>query len=678
MRAALKRIGPIALVCLAPLLAACGGGHLSVERTGGEGEHTLHLEFPPGQAVEHRLPFTVSGGIPPYESRIDGCPDWVTLLPDQAILAGTAPVPANDRTFFCTYRVTESAPGFRPPRSVTHGLRLDVGPLDRGSWRFRTRTRSGSEHPLERQAGVRQGFAILPQAVGGTGPETYELRDIQDPAEQPAPYLEFDPKTRVLSYRHTGVDPVLDTPTTYLYRVFAGDPASGEDIVHDALCVDITFLDKRPSDVPDDLLDGVNVRVRDDARWNAATSEYSCPDAPPPPAPSSAAPASNPVHAALAPIHARRAADVAHAAVRDRVRGWSPGSSRLLSAFAPKLEIGSLSGWSEGFDYSGSSEAASVGAALGASSWQAGVVASFSGTDLDYRAAAGLAERGYRSGEHRTEIFSLHPFAAWHLPSGGHFWASFGAGTGELRHRDDLGFPSWSRSDVRLRVHGAGASLPLADLLSGELQAEAGIESFAFEIEGGGRISPSLPTLRGRDWRAGVAWSAPVPGAPSVSMAYRRLTGDGPEGGQLEATGSTSVEGVFDPRLTLIGSVEGSFGLGGNEHDSWSLAGGVRFAPGEPHRGLGLEFDTRLVSLDDGSSADMGIQGEAGYALWGGPFLGALRPYVGLTRRSVDGSLRRSLGVDLRDTPNARARVEVHDHSRARAHALEFTLDRRF
>ena len=678
MRASLNCIGPIALVCLAPLLAACGGGHLSVERTGGEGEHTLHLDFPPGQAVEHRLPFRVSGGLPPYESSIEGCPDWVTLLRDQAVLAGTAPVPENDRTFFCTYVVTESPPGFRPPRSVTYGLRLDVGPLDRGAWRFRTRTLSGSEHPLHREAGVRQDFVILPQAVGGTGMETYELLDIRDPMEHSDPHLEFDPKSRVLSYRHPGVDPILDTPTTYRYQVSAGDQSSGEDIVHDALCVDVTFLDKRPSDAPDDLLDGVNVRVRDDARWNAAASEYSCPDTPPPSPPSSAAPVSNPVHSALAPVHARRAADAAHDAVRDRVRGWSPGSSRLLSAFAPKLGIGSLSGRSDGFDYSGSSESANAGAAFGVDSWQAGVVASFTGTDLDYRAAAELSERGYRTGEHRTEIFSLHPFAAWHLPSGGHLWASFGAGTGELRHRDDLGFPSWSRSDVRLRVHGAGASIPVADLLSGELQAEAGIESFAFEIEGGGRISPALPTLRGRDWRAGLAWSAPVPGAPAVSMAYRRLTGDGPGGGQLETRGSTSLEGVFDPRLALVGSVEGSFGLGDNEHDSWGLAGGVRFAPGELRRGLGLEFDTRLVSLDDGRSADVGIQGEAGYGLWGGPFLGALRPYVGLTRHSVDGSLRRSLGVDLRDTPDARAKIELHDHSRDRFSALEFSLDHRF
>ena len=73
-----------------------------------------------------------------------------------------------------------------------------------------------------------------------------------------------------------------------------------------------------------------------------------------------------------------------------------------------------------------------------------------------------------------------------------------------------------------------------------------------------------------------------------------------------------------------------------------------------------------------------GYDGEAGYGLWGGPFLGAVRPYVGLTRYPADGSLRRSLGVDLRETPNARVKLELRDHSRDRLRALEFTLDHRF
>ena len=207
----------------------------------------------------------------------------------------------------------------------------------------------------------------------------------------------------------------------------------------------------------------------------------------------------------------------------------------MLSAIAPEVGIGSLSGQSEGFDYTGSSESLSAGAEIGSGSWQAGLVASVTRTDLHYRAEAELAERGYRAGEHNTEMFSVYPFGAWHMPSGGHLWASLGAGMGQLSHRDDMGFPSWSRSDVRLLAHAVGAALPIADILSGELAAEAGIDSFAFELEGGDRISSTLPTMRGRDYRAGLAWSAPIAGAPSLSVAYKHLTGDGPEGGQLEA-----------------------------------------------------------------------------------------------------------------------------------------------
>ena len=316
---------------------------------------------------------------------------------------------------------------------------------------------------------------------------------------------------------------------------------------------------------------------------------------------------------------------------------------------------------------------------MGSGSWQAGLVASVTRTDLHYRAPAGLTERGYLAGEHDTEILSLPPLRrVAHAPSGGHLWASLGAGMGRLRHRDDVGFPSWSRSDVRLRAHAVGAALPIADVLSGELEAEAGIESFAFEIEGGDRISSTLPTMRGRDYRAGLAWSAPISGAPSLSVAYKHLTGDGPEGGQLEANGSVSVEGIFDPRLTVTGNAEGSFGLGDQEHDSWGLGGGVRFAPGEGGRGFGLSLDTRLVSPDDGGSSDVGIRGEAGYGLWRGPYFGTVRPYVGLIRYSGDGSLRRALGVDLHDTRTSRVNVEIHDQPRDQSRVLKFTLDHRF
>ena len=668
----MKFVATLVWVCLALSLAACGGSHLSVDLP--SGEDTLNLDFPPGRAVEHRLPFRISGGIPPYESSIEGCPDWVTLFPDQRVLAGTAPVAENDKTFFCTYSVTESDPGFRPARTVTYGLQLTVSPLDRGAWRFRTRTVEPGGPCTLPLPGQSTPVAILPHAQGeDLSQAAYRLIDLPNDG-----ILSFDPRTRRLTHTHGSAVPILGTPTTYRYLV----GASGVDAANadDALCLDVQYrpgTDICPGDSPERFIH-ITLRVRDDAYWDERAGEYQCPDTHPSAPSSGAQGVSNPVHTALAPVHARRAADVAHAAVRDRVRGWSPGAPRVLSAITPAVGLGALSGRSEGFEYSGSSKSLSTGAELGAGSWQAGLIASVTRTDLRYRAPAGLAGRGYRAGSHDTEIFSLHPFAAWHMVSGGHLWASLGAGMGQLSHRDEPGFPSWSRSDVLLRAHAVGAALPIADVLSGKLHAEAGMESFAFEIEGGDRISSTLPTMRGRDYRSGLTWSAPIAGTPSLAVAYKHLTGDGPEGGQLEAKGSVSVEGIFDPRLTVIGRAEGSFGLGDYEHDSWGLGGGVRFAPGEEDRGFGLSLDTRRASLEDGGSSDVGIQGEAGYGLWSGPYFGTIRPYVGLIRYSSDGSLRRALGVDLRDTPDSRVNVEIHDRPRDRVRALRFTLRHRF
>ena len=140
---------------------------------GGGGEHETHtLNFPPGQPIEYRLPFRVSGGIPPYESRLlrdegedPNCPGWVTLFPDQRILAGTAPATAAGGTFFCVYEVKEKYdPGFRPARTVTHGLRLTVG--------------AGLELPQPGNVYLsvgRRDSRELPRAAGGMEPYSYAL-----------------------------------------------------------------------------------------------------------------------------------------------------------------------------------------------------------------------------------------------------------------------------------------------------------------------------------------------------------------------------------------------------------------------------------------------------------------------------------------------------------------------
>ena len=616
-----------------------------------------------------------TGGIEPHTYELLDCalPAGLEFHSSTRILSGTPG--AEYRGPNCTYRVTDSS---SPPESLSLSFVLVVEPLEDDTWRFRTRTVAPGG-PCAQPGGGSVDVATMPAAHAGEGTASYALPGAPNPPDSGS-LLSFDPSNRVLAYRNPDPPPVLGTPNTYRYLVGTADSVDAEN-ADDALCLDVQYVRRSSSCEETPPLTHIQIvlEMRDDAFWDENAGEYRCPDttAPAPRSPGAQG-VSNPVHTALAPVHARRAVDVAHEAIRDRVRGWSPAAPGLLTAFAPAVGLASLSGSSGGFSYSGSSESLSAGAELGAGSWQAGLLASVTSTDLHYRAAEVLAEHGYRAGEHDTEIVSLHPFAAWHIPSGGHFWASLGAGTGHLRHRDDLGFPSWSRSDIHLRAYAAGGSVPVADVLSGELQAEAGIESFAFEIAGGGRISSSLPTMRGRDYRAGLAWSAPIAGAPSLSVAYKHLTGHGPEGGQLEAKGSVSVEGLFDPRLTVIGSAEGSFGLGDNEHETWGLGGGIRFAAGPRDRGFGLDLDTRLVSLDDGGSSDFGIRGEAGYGLWGGSFYGTVRPYVGLIRHSGDGSLRRALGVSLRDTPDSRVKVEVYDEPRHRFRALWLTLRRLF
>ena len=622
-----------------------------------------------------------TGGVAPYTYEVLGCelPRGLRFSSDARTLSGT-PLETY-RGSDCTYRVTDSAPS---PASFSRDFELIVDPLDRGEWRFRTRTVAPGGPCVLPVTGDSTRVAILPHAQGGeVGQGAYALIDFPDDH-----FLSFDPGTRRLTYTQPSAVPILGTPNTYRYLV--GTARVNAMSADDALCLDVQFnpgggfCPDPPGDLEPDHFIHIQLQVRDDAFWDENAGEHRCPDTTAPaPRRASAAPTdvqsvSNPVHTALAPVHARRAVDVAHIVVRDRVRSWSPDDPRALTAIIPSIGLASLSGESEGFNYTGSSESLSAGAELGAGTWQTGLVASFARTDLHYRAEADLSERGYLAGEHNTEILSLHPFAAWHASSGGHLWASLGAGIGELRHRDDLGFPSLSHSDVRLLAYDTGASIPITDVLSGELQAEAGIESFALEIEGGGNISSSLPTMRGLDYRAGLTWNAPLPGEPSISMAYKHLTGDGPEGSALEARGSLSIAELFDPRVSLTGSAEASVGLGNYDQNLWGLGVDLRFARDGLRRGLELELDARLVSLDDGRPTDFGIRGEAGYGLWGGPLFGTMRPYLGLVRYQDDNSLRRTLGLDLRDTPNSRINVEVYDHSGDRLRSLNFMFRHRF
>ena len=661
---------------------------VEVEVTGGAAplELTQVFEMAPGNELTLKIgrrsqtTFQMaSGGVAPYTYELDcPLPAGLEFHPSTRVLSGTPN--AEYRGPNCAYQVTDSS---SPPASVSLSFVFFVEPLEADDWRFRTRTVAPGQGLCALPGSMPGGageieLATLPAAHGGAGGAGYALPGAPHPSGTGS-ILSFDPSTRVLTYSNPMAPPVLGTPNTYRYLVGTGGSVNATN-ADDALCLDFRVDAGATDDICPRVTDIlISLEVRDDAFWDGNANEYRCPDtAAPPPRPGDQGSLSNPVHEALGPVHARRAAAVAHAAIRARVRGWSAGAEQAILAITPEIGLSSLSGQSGGFDYSGTSESASFGAETGAGAWQAGLIASVTNTELHYRAEAVLAEQGYRAGEHDTEILSLHPFAAWHAPSGGHFWASVGAGAGSLSHRDDLGFRSWSHSDVHLFAYAVGASVPLADVLSGEIAADAGIESFALDIEGGGRISSSLSTLQGRDWRAGLTWSAPLSAAPSVSMAYRHLTGDGPEGGRLETRGSVAIVDIFDPRLSLTGSAEASLGVGSYEQNSWGLGGGVRFAPNGRSRGFGLDLDTRLVSPAGDGSADLRLRGEAGYGLPSGPLLGTVRPYVKMIRYSSDQSIQRILGLELRETPKSHLMVEAQSHSRDRSNAIVFSVRHRF
>ena len=231
---------------------------VEVEVTGGRGGATQPLTLPAEVVPENPLslhmeqrheivfaPALVNSGVEPYTYDLQcDLPRGLGFSPDTRILSGT-PLEIY-RGPNCTYRVTDSA---TPPATFARSVALIVDPLDRGTWRFRTRSVPQSDHPLDRTDNESRSFVTLPHAIGGKldANLTYDLRDHQLP-------LEFDATTRVLSYRQGSTDPLFDTPTTFRYLVGTDDNLDPQN-ADDALCVDISYRDPPPrADSPSDGL----------------------------------------------------------------------------------------------------------------------------------------------------------------------------------------------------------------------------------------------------------------------------------------------------------------------------------------------------------------------------------------------------------------------------------------
>ena len=463
-----------------------------------------------------------------------------------------------------------------------------------------------------------------------------------------------NPATRVFPFlcwmrSGPGLAPTL---TTYTYGVRRGGT---EGIPGVAVCLDVRLTRGEQYDEgpPEILSDTITISYRNEA-VRTMTGEFVCNPAPTgddrpengnqPGPQTDGSPASNPVHEALGPVHARRAARFVHGVVAERVRsGEDAGAGATPFTGA---EVAALSGAADGFTYSGESESLHAGLdVLTPGEWRLGVVGAFTRTELDYAAPLRLRPR-YVRGEHETELSSVHPFAARDFGRSV-LWASLGYGTGTLRFRDlDPGSPYHrvKRTGLGFSTFAAGGAYALRELLGGELSAEAGYEQARLEIEGAAADAAgsgiAAMTLDTRDLTAGLAWDRQGEALRTHqrwSFGYRRAFGDGEHAHELEAGASLRLDDLA-PGLDVRGSLGGSWALGGKGTRSWRLGGALAYAPGEPDRGVSLGFEPWYTG-DDRYGAAL----EAGYGLHSASLGETLFPYYRLSHRPS--SAEHALGV---------------------------------
>ncbi len=184
-------------------------------------------------------------------------------------------------------------------------------------------------------------------------------------------------------------------------------------------------------------------------------------------------------------------ADRLHAAGRSG-RGMEPFSFSLDSAGAdgPAWSVwgrgeaqrfGSAPGsnW-----HDGALESAHVGAEWRTGDWLAGVSASRSAAEADYRFERSVEAcgGGSGSGEIEADVSGVHPYLGRRVGAGW-VWATLGRGGGEFRMRRCEG-GEWSASDLSMRLAAAGGRHPFARRESTELSVveEVGV----VELEAGG------------------------------------------------------------------------------------------------------------------------------------------------------------------------------------------------
>ena len=486
----------------------------------------------------------------------------------------------------------------------------------------------------------------------------------------------------------------LPTPVVYTYGVRRDtgetddDDKSNDGFFAAAICFElgrrIVIREVPPNDATHVYEDHyLTVTFRDEA-VRSSTGEYLChpnPRGDDDPATGSTA-QSNPVHDALGMVHARRAVRLAHELIGERVRGPSPDGAG--AALFSDVDLGRMWGRSGGFSWSGTGESLLGGAQVvhRGGALQLGLVAGFHRTALDYRAEAVRLEGRYSEGEHVTELYAMHPFAAWRFATDSVVWGSVGAGAGSLWFEDEAPpFDERWRSNLDLGSAALGFSHPLPSSPLGTFSFSGLAEHIALRIEGDDTEHGIRPrSLRGSDFGLGLDWRRrPVDAepslVPSLSLGVRHQTGDGAAGSLIDVAGSIAYRPSANPLSFDVGAST-LLGIAGNDSGSWDVRASARFDPDPGARGLKLSLRSVLGAASNDPRATYGLDGELAYGLFGGAFGSTVRPYIAISSFAGASGARRAAGLHLRDEPDYRLSLETFGHTGTDSDGMKLRLHR--
>ena len=673
-----------------------------------ENRHIVDRDLPVGSAIEAillpkavnpkgRIEYGLRPRLPPglmFDKQsdppeINGTPTAISILTRYCIHA------MDTYTEGGTTTTTNAAPRCFHLRTVGHEVpRFTVNLQSRREVQLYSELISTNERPPPDELD-----ALLPE-VGDTIPMTLGPVWIQVPVAflppswdgeatysivpELAPFL-FDSGTRRLT---SPAHHPLPTPVVYTYGVRREED---ESLFAAAICFELSHrIDIRTEPITADTERvwrdvWFTLTFRDEA-VRTSTGEYLChpnPRGDDDPTASSTT-QSNPVHDALGMVHARRAVRLAHERIGERVGDSSPGGESV--AFHSDVDLARLWGRSGGFSWSGTGESLLAGADVvqPGGALQLGLVAGFHRTALDYRAEARHLEGRYSEGEHVTELYSMHPFAAWRFATDSVVWGSVGAGAGSLRIEDDAPpFDERRRSGLDLRSAALGFRHPLPSSALGTFSFSGLAEHIALRIEGDEAEHGIRPrSLRGSDLGLGLDWRRRPADAepslvPSLSLGLRHQSGDGAAGSLIDLGGSIAYRPGSKP-LSFDVAASTLLGVAGNDSGSWDVRASARFDPDPGARGLELSLRSVLGAASDDAEAAYGVDGELAYGVFGGAFGSTVRPYVSVSGFAGAGGARRAAGLRLRDEPGYRLSLETYEHTGTDSAGLNVRLHRRW